>query len=167
MERHKGVTILKIPLSDAAEIRRSALLMGVFQNQIDAKNRVVIPAKFRDDLSGRAVLSRGLDNCLVIYPMTTWEKQQELLATLPKSDPLARAYMRYIYANAVECEIDKQGRTVLPQNLRELAGIEKELVTIGMVDRVEIWSREVYDNDEQGGKIDAASFKGFSEKYQV
>lgn len=143
------------------------LLMGVYQNSIDAKNRVIVPSKFRDELGYKAVLSRGLDNCLIIYPMETWEEQQKQLASLPKSDPQARAFLRYIYSNAVECEIDKQGRTVIPLNLREAAGIEKELVTIGMMDRVEIWAKEVYESDDQGGKLDAESFKSFSTRYQV
>ena len=135
--------------------RTNTVLMGVYQNSIDAKNRVIVPSKFRDELGSKAVLSRGLDNCLVIYPMQTWEEQQKQLSGLPKSDPQARAYLRYIYSNAVECEIDKQGRTVIPINLRQAAGIEKELVTIGMMDRVEIWAKEVYESDGQGGMLDA------------
>ena len=143
------------------------MLMGTYQNSIDAKNRVIIPSRFRDELGFKAVLSRGLDHCLVIYPMETWAEQQRLLSTLPKSDPQARAFIRYIYANAVECEIDKQGRTVLPQNLREIAGIKRELVTIGFGDRVEIWAREIFESDDQGGKLDPDEFKDFSAKYQV
>ncbi|MBQ1887746.1 MAG: division/cell wall cluster transcriptional repressor MraZ [Firmicutes bacterium] len=143
------------------------MLMGTYQNSIDAKNRVIIPSRFRDELGYRAVLSRGLDHCLVIYPLETWEEQQKLLSTLPKSDPQARAFIRYIYANAVECEIDKQGRTVIPQNLKSLAGIQKDLVTIGFGDRVEIWGREVYESDEQGGMLSSEEFKDFSAKYQV
>ncbi len=141
--------------------------MGSYQNSIDAKNRVIIPSRFRDELGFQAVLSRGLDHCLVIYPLSTWEEQQKLLSSLPKSDPQARAFIRYIYANAVECEIDKQGRTVLPQNLRAAADIKKDLVTIGFGDRVEIWAREIYESDEQGGMLSSDEFKDFSSRYQV
>ena len=143
------------------------LLMGVFQNSIDAKNRVIIPAKFRDDRGPRCVLTRGLDNCLVIYPMHSWEEQQKKLAELPRSDEKARAFLRYIYMNAVDCDIDKQGRTVIPQFLREFAGVNKELVTIGMLDRIEIWAKEVYDNDANGGLLTPQDLNDIAQTYRV
>ena len=143
------------------------MLMGSYQNLIDAKNRFSVPAKFRDELGHKCILAKGLDNCLVIYPMDTWEDQQKILATLPRSDSRARAYLRYTYASAIDCEIDKQGRILLPQNLREYAHIEKELVTIGMLDRVEIWAKDVYDGDENGGKLTAKDLEEIGSTYQV
>ena len=143
------------------------MLMGTYQNSIDAKNRFSVPAKFRDELGGRCVLTRGLDDCLEIYPMSTWNKQEEDFARLPRSDEKARAYLRYTYANAVECDIDKQGRTVLPQFLREVAHIEKDLVTIGMRDRIEIWARDVYEQDRNGGKLTAEDLAVIGDKYKV
>jgi MraZ protein len=143
------------------------LLMGVYQNSIDTKNRLVVPAKFREELGYKCVLTRGLDQCLVIYPMETWAEQQKALAALPRSDEKARAFLRYMYANAVECEIDKQGRITLPQYLREIAKIDKELVTIGMLDRAELWDRDVYDNSENGGKLSPEDFKELGDTYQV
>ncbi|MCQ2561673.1 MAG: division/cell wall cluster transcriptional repressor MraZ [Clostridia bacterium] len=143
------------------------MLMGTHQNQIDAKNRVIIPAKFRDELGGKCILTRGLDACLVVFPMQSWDEQQKKLAALPRSDERARAFLRYTYANAVDCDIDKQGRIVLPQFLRETAKIEKELVTIGMLDRIEIWAKEVYDSSENGGLLQPSSFDAFGETYQV
>ncbi len=139
----------------------------MYQNLIDDKNRIIIPAKFRDELGYKCVLSRGLDECLVLYPMSTWEEQQEKLAKLPRSDEKVRAFLRYTYVNARDCEIDKQGRTVLPQELRKLCGIDREVVTIGMIDRIEIWAKDVYDNSENGGKLTKDDFAKFSESYQV
>jgi len=143
------------------------MLMGSYQNQIDAKNRFSIPAKFRDDLGQVCILAKSLDSCLVIYPMDTWQSQQKVLATLPRSDEKARAYLRYTYANAIDCEVDKQGRIVLPEAWRSYAGIEKELVTIGMLDRVEIWAKNVYDNDKNGGQLTADDLSEIGAIYQV
>lgn len=143
------------------------MLMGTYQNSIDAKNRLIIPAKFRDELGFKCVISRGLDSCLVIYPMQTWQEQQERLAKLPRSDEKARAFLRYTYQNAEDCEIDKQGRTVLPKSLRDFAKIEKETVTIGMLDRIEIWAKDVYDADPNGGQLSSDVLSEISEKYQV
>jgi len=143
------------------------MFIGISNNLIDAKNRVIVPAKYRDELNSKCILTRGLDDCLVFYPMKTWEEQQAKYAQLPRSNANARAFLRYTYANAVECEIDKQGRTVIPANLRELAHIDKEIVIIGMLDRVELWSKEVYENDENGGKIGPEDLEKFSESFQV
>ena len=131
------------------------------------QNRLIIPAKFRDDLGFKCVLSRGLDDCLVIYTMSAWEELQAKLAKLPTTDPEARALVRFFYKNSTDCEIDKQGRTVLPQTWRDMAHIQKDLVTIGMIDRIEIWAREVYEDDEKGGKLSAEQFADISGKYQI
>ena len=143
------------------------MLMGTYQNSIDAKNRFSVPAKFRKELGEHCVLTRGLDDCLVIYPMETWNAQQQELSKLPRSDEKARAYLRYTYMNAVECDIDKQGRTVLPQFLRDLVHIEKDLVTIGMLDRIEIWSRDIYEKDRNGGKLTPKDLSEIGLRYQV
>ena len=143
------------------------MLMGIYQNQIDAKNRVIVPAKFREELGMQCILTRGLDECLVLYPMSTWQEQQKLLSQLPRSDARVRAFLRYTYSNARDVEIDKQGRILFPQELRQFAHIEKELVTIGMIDRVEIWAKDVYDNSENGGKLTAEDLEKFSEEYKI
>ena len=122
------------------------MFMGTYQNSIDAKNRVIIPARFREELGPRCVLTRGLDECLILYPMSTWAEQQQKLAALPRSDENARAFIRYVYANATECEIDRQGRLLIPANYREGAGIVKDVVTIGMLDRIELWAKETADS---------------------
>ena len=141
--------------------------MGSYESLIDAKNRYAVPAKFRDELDGKCVLTRGLDNCLIVYPEKTWGEQQKKLAALPSSDKQVRAFLRYIYANAVECEIDKQGRMVLSEKFRKIAGIEKEVVSIVMLDRIEIWAKEVYDDAENGAQLSAEDLEKFSESYKV
>lgn len=143
------------------------MLMGIYENSIDAKNRLAVPAKFRDELGTKCVLTRALDDCLILYPMKTWHQQQEKLSLLPRSDKSARAFLRYMYANATEVEVDKQGRIVLSARYRELAHIDKDLVTIGMLDRIEIWSKQTYDEDSAGGKLSVEDLEKFSENYQV
>ena len=134
------------------------MFMGTYQNSIDAKNRVIIPAKFREELGPKCVLTRGLDECLILYPMSTWAEQQQKLAALPR---------RYIFANATDCEIDRQGRLLIPASYKDVARMDKELVTLGMLDRVELWSREVYDDSANGGKLGPKDFARFSETYKV
>lgn len=143
------------------------MLMGIYENSIDAKNRISVPAKFREELGMKCVLTRALDDCLILYPMKTWKQQQEKLMTLPRSDKNARAFLRYMYANATEVDVDKQGRIVLSERYREIAHIEKSLVTIGMLDRIEVWSKETYDKDSTGGKLSTKDLEKFSETYQV
>lgn len=124
------------------------MLMGKNNNSIDAKNRMIVPSKYRDDLGYKCVLTKGDDKCLYIYPVCEWEKVREKLASLPTSDKAIRAYVRKVYSNAVECEIDKQGRMTLPTELREFAGIEKDIVTVGMIDKIEVWSKTEWDAQE-------------------
>ena len=124
------------------------MLMGKFQNSIDAKSRMIVPAKFREQLGYKCVLTMGIDRCLYIYPMAEWEKFMNKLSALPMSDANARAFIRHFYANAVESEIDKQGRITLPADLREYANIDKELVTIGNLDKIEVWSKEEWDSKD-------------------
>jgi len=143
------------------------MLMGIFENSIDQKNRVIVPSKLREELGYKAVLTRGLDECLVLYPMETWQKQQEALEALPRSDAKVRAFLRYTYANARDVEIDKQGRILFPQDLKEFAHIEKDLVTIGMIDRIEIWAKDIYDSSENGGRLSAEDLQSFSDTYRV
>ena len=143
------------------------MLIGEYQNQIDAKNRMIVPSKLRDDLGYKCVITKGLDDCLIAYPMQTWAKQEEALAGLPSTDPDARAFRRYLYQNATECEIDKQGRILIPAGLKAKAKIEKDLITIGVVDRIEIWAKEVYETSENGAKLSEESFRNLSDKYLV
>ncbi|MGI6727666.1 MAG: division/cell wall cluster transcriptional repressor MraZ [Anaerovoracaceae bacterium] len=129
------------------------MFIGEYQHSIDAKGRIIVPSKFREELGYKFILTKGLDNCLFIYPMEEWKKFENKLVTLPISSKEARAFVRYFFSSAVECEIDKQGRLNIPQHLREHARIDKELVTIGVMSRVEIWSKEEwidYGNNSLG-----------------
>ncbi|MGI1691172.1 division/cell wall cluster transcriptional repressor MraZ [Thermoanaerobacter uzonensis] len=121
------------------------MLMGQYEHTIDAKGRVIIPAKFREELGERFVLTKGLDNCLFVYSLEEWKNIEAKLKTLPLTKKDARAFTRFFLAGAVECEIDKQGRILIPGNLREHAKIEKDVIFIGVSTRVEIWSKEVWE----------------------
>ena len=96
-----------------------------------------------------------------------WEQFREKLSKLPTSDPKARAFVRHFYANAVECEIDKQGRMVIPQELRQYAGIEKEMVTVGLIDKIEIWSKSEWDKEEGGPQMDPEDFAQAMMEYGI
>lgn len=119
--------------------------MGEFQHNIDTKGRVIVPSKFRDDLGYRFVLTRGLDQCLFSYPMEEWRVLEQKLKKLPLTKKDARAFTRFFFSGAVECEIDKQGRINIPAPLRKYAHLEKECVVIGVSNRIEFWAKDVWD----------------------
>lgn len=140
------------------------MFMGTTYNSIDEKNRMIVPSKLRSGLGARCVLTKGLDRCLYIYTLEEWEGQMEKIAKLPESDPKVRAFVRHFCANAAECEFDKQGRIVIPQELKSYALIEKELVTMGAMSKVEVWAKDVWeapDNDMNMEPEEAV--KGLSE----
>ena len=118
------------------------MLMGEYNHTIDAKGRLIVPAKFREVLGDEFVVTKGLDNCLFVYPNDEWQKFEEKLQTLPLTNKNARQFARFFVAGATPCELDKQGRILLPATLREFAGLEKDVVLTGMLNRIEIWSKE-------------------------
>ena len=118
------------------------MLIGEYQHALDIKNRIIVPSKLREDLGNNFVITKGLDGCLYAYPLGEWKILQEKLKMLPLTNKDARAFVRFFFAGACEVEMDKQGRGLIPQNLKEYAGIEKEIVSIGVLTRVEIWSKE-------------------------
>lgn len=118
------------------------MFMGEYNHIIDAKGRLIIPAKFRELLGEEFVLTKGLDGCLFIYPMDEWEAFEEKLRALPLTNKNARAFSRFFVAGATMCELDKQGRILLPQPLREFAQLDKDVVLSGNINRIEIWSKE-------------------------
>lgn len=120
--------------------------MGEYQHSLDAKGRLIIPAKFREELGEGVVLTRGLDNCLFLFPSDEWSILETKLKTLPLTKGGARQFVRFLFSGATECDLDKQGRINLPLNLREFANIEKDAVVIGVSNRVEIWSKEKWDS---------------------
>ena len=121
------------------------MLLGEFEHTIDDKNRLTLPAKFRQALSGGLVITRGMDGCLYCYPQADWERLVE--SRLAGLDPLSREgrlMHRYFFAGASEAEPDKQGRVMLPPSLLEHAGLGREVVVIGMRGRIEIWDRPAW-----------------------
>ena len=134
-------------------VENCQVFIGEYQNSIDSKGRIIVPSKFRDQLGSKFILTKGLDNCLYIYPMEEWSRFEDKLGNLPVSNKDARAFVRYFFSSAVECEVDKQGRLTIPQNLREHAKIDKELVTIGVLSKIEIWSKQEWDNYNEGSNL--------------
>lgn len=118
------------------------MFMGEHRHSIDAKGRLIMPAKFREELGEKFVVTRGLDGCLFGYPLEEWEQLESKLKELPISKKDARTFVRFFYSAAMECELDKQGRINIPAALREHAALEKGCVIIGVSDRIEIWSEE-------------------------
>ena len=139
------------------------LFTGTYQNSIDGKGRVIIPSKYRDMLGGRCMLTRGFDRCLYIYSMEDWDALVEKISALKQSDRDVRKFIREFFSNTEECNIDSQGRILVPQHLRDYAQFNKELITKGAMDKIEIWSADVLgdpdsenmmDNDEFVRKLD-------------
>ncbi|HHT36261.1 MAG: division/cell wall cluster transcriptional repressor MraZ [Candidatus Wallacebacter cryptica] len=117
------------------------MFMGEYQHSVDNKGRLIIPAKFREDLGENAVMTRGLDNCLFLFPQSEWKILEEKLKSLPLTKATARQFVRFFFSGATECDLDKQGRITIPQNLRDYADVDKDVVVIGVSNRIEIWSR--------------------------
>lgn len=122
------------------------MFYGEYQHTIDPKGRVIIPSKFRDDLGEKFIATKGLDNCLFVYSASEWSNLEAKLRTLPFTDKDVRAFVRFFFAGATECELDKQGRILLPQNLREYAGLDKDIYIIGVSSRVELWDKEKWES---------------------
>ena len=123
------------------------MFMGEYNHILDAKGRLIIPARFRELLGEEFILTKGLDGCLSIYPMDAWEAFETKLRALPLTNKNARTFTRFFVAGATNCELDRQGRILVPQTLREFAGLEKEVVLTGNLDRIEIWSKEKWSEN--------------------
>ncbi|PTO38481.1 cell division/cell wall cluster transcriptional repressor MraZ [Enterococcus mundtii] len=115
------------------------MLMGEFRHNIDAKGRLIVPSKLREELGEQFVLTRGLDGCLFGYPMSEWNELEAKLNDMPLAKKDARTFVRFFYSAATECELDKQGRINIPNTLRNYATITKECVIVGVSNRIEIW----------------------------
>lgn len=118
------------------------MFSGEYQHSVDPKGRLIMPSKFREGLGEKFMITRGLDDCLFVYSMTDWESFETKLKSLPMTDNNARAFVRFFLSGATECELDKQGRILVPQNLRDYAGIEKDVAVVGVSSRVEIWDKD-------------------------
>lgn len=121
------------------------MFIGEYNHNIDAKGRMAVPAKFRQTLKKGAVVTRGLDNCLFLYPKDKWEEMAQKFASLPISQSKARAFARHMLAGAVQVEFDNQGRITLPDYLRQFAAIKKRAVIAGLFDRLEVWDEESWN----------------------
>ncbi len=137
------------------------MFMGEYQHTIDAKGRLIVPSKFREDLGEHFIVTKGLDNCLFAYPQSEWKVFEEKLKQLPLTSTDARKFVRFFFAGAVECDLDNQGRIILPPNLREYAVLKKDIVSIGVNNRVEIWNKENWKeyNDEENFISNDLAFK--------
>lgn len=121
------------------------MLMGNYQHNIDTKGRLIIPAKFRQELGDGFIITRGMDGCLFGYSASEWQKLEEKLAELPLSKKEARTFVRFFYSAAIECTLDKQGRVNLPDTLIQYAKLDKECTIIGVSNRIEIWNRHRWE----------------------
>jgi len=126
------------------------MFIGEYQYTIDQKGRLQIPAKFRVELKKGAVVTRGLDNCLFLYAIDEWEKLAQKLSKLPISQKNTRAFSRLMLAGAMDVEMDKQGRVVLPDYLRKFAGLKKKVVVAGLYSRLEIWDVQKWEMYKKG-----------------
>lgn len=118
------------------------MFMGEYNHSIDPKGRLIIPSKFRELLGDEFVVTKGLDGCLFVFPNDEWKAFEEKLRSLPMANKNARKFSRFFMAGATTCELDKQGRILLPSTLREFAGLEKDVVLAGLLNRIEIWSKD-------------------------
>ena len=156
------------------------MFMGEYHHNIDEKGRMIVPAKFREHLGSTFIVTRGLDRCLFVYPEVEWRKLEERLKSLPLTKKDARAFSRFFFSGATECELDKQGRVNIapplrayaqlgriniPSTLASYAKLEKECVVIGVSNRVEIWSKQIWEQyvsqSEQSFSEIAENLEGF------
>lgn len=120
------------------------MLIGEYTHTLDPKKRLALPSKFRKELGKKVVVTRGLDNCLFVYPMKTWQKVSEKIAELPMGQADTRGFGRFMLAGAVETDIDSIGRILVPDFLKDFAGLETLVSVIGVHDRVELWDEKVW-----------------------
>ena len=122
------------------------MLMGEYSHSLDTKGRLIMPAKLRQDIGDKFILTKGLDGCLFAFSQTEWNNFEEKLKGLPLS---ARNFVRFFLSGATECEIDKQGRFLIPTNLRISANLEKDAIIIGVGTRIEIWNKETWEKCDE------------------
>lgn len=131
------------------------MLIGEYEHSLDAKGRLIMPSKLRDDMGEKFVITKGLDGCLFGFSQSEWENFETKLKALPLTNKNARDFVRFFLSGAMECELDKQGRFLIPNNLRTVAGLEKEVVTVGVGTRIEIWNKEKWTNYNSEENISA------------
>ena len=135
------------------------MLIGEYEHSLDVKGRLILPAKIREDMGDKFIVTKGLELCLVGVSLNEWTNFEEKLKTLPLTNKNARDFVRFFLSGATECEIDKQGRFLIAGNLREYANLEKDAIIIGVGTRIEIWNREKwksYNSDENNSADEIA-----------
>lgn len=132
------------------------MFIGEYKHNLDSKGRMAVPVKFRNLLQEGAVVTRGLDNCLFLYPKEQWEKIAQKLANLPISQSKARAFSRLMLAGAMSIDFDSQGRINLPEYLREFASLKKKAIVAGLYDRLEIWDEEAWEKYKKGAESESS-----------
>lgn len=130
------------------------MFMSEYNHTIDAKGRLIIPSKFREVLGEEFVVSKGMDGCLFVYANDDWNAFEQKLTSLPLINKEARQFARFFLAGAAQVELDKQGRILLPAALREFAGLDKDVVLVGVGSRIEIWSKDKYEAVGDGLDMD-------------
>lgn len=118
------------------------MFMGEYNHTVDAKGRLIVPSKFRELLGDEFVVTKGLDGCLFVYSSEEWKSIEEKFSQVSQFSKEAQKFARFFFAGAAICEVDKQGRVLLPATLRKFAGIEKEAVLAGVLNHIEIWSKD-------------------------
>ena len=133
------------------------MLIGEYEHSLDTKGRLIMPAKLREDIGEKFIVTKGLDGSLFGFSQEEWKNFEEKLKTLPLTNKNSRDFVRFFLSGAVECEIDKQGRFLIASNLREYAGMEKEVVIIGVGTRIEFWDKQKWKkyNSEENISADA------------
>ncbi len=133
------------------------MLIGQYEHSLDAKGRLIMPAKLREDMGEKFIITKGLDGCLFGFSQKEWENFEAKLKTLPLTNKNARDFVRFFLSGAMECEIDKQGRFLISSNLRKVATLEKEVVIIGVGTRIEIWNKDKWEEYNSEENISADS----------
>ncbi len=128
------------------------MLIGQYNHTIDIKKRLALPIKFRGELGGKVIVTKGVENCLVVYTEKEWEAVSGKLANLPVSQTEARSFTRHLLASATEIELDKLGRILVPDYLKEYADLKKNVVVCGLSNRLEIWDQEKWANYSKGAE---------------
>ena len=122
------------------------MFIGEYQHTIDPKKRIAMPSKCRVELGKKVVITRGMDKCLFVYPMKVWERLAEKLGNLPVGESGTRSFIRLMLAGALDVELDKQGRILIPDYLRDYAGLKKDVTVAGLFDRLEIWDKDKWNS---------------------
>lgn len=145
--------------------------LGKYYYTLDPKGRIIIPAPLREIISKKYnspklyITNAAFDKCLHIYPIDEWNRLEEKIRTMPKMEEAVQYYLRRVIASAVECEIDKQGRILIPYECRHDAGINSDVVIVGQIDWIEIWDKASWDDVTDPRKVDARAYKSVLANY--